>query len=168
MVGLPAAPFLNVLLRLWMEPKTDYRLWPNTRATAFFSYYDISVGHAACLTTKRARRESSLGALIVLRKGIRLNRTLWRSLRSLCSSIGAPRGTRVALAASTKLESGVKPMGYGSPWRFPPGCPPLRENPDTADSEESRLRCAAAANCGGTLGEQRDFRNRGERQLGIH
>ncbi len=41
MVGLPAAPFINVLLRLLMEPETDYRRLPNTRATAFFSYYDI-------------------------------------------------------------------------------------------------------------------------------
>jgi hypothetical protein len=89
MVGFAAAPFINVLLRLLMEPKTDYRRLPSTRATALFSsstratalfsYYDISVGHAACLTTKRARRESSLGAFIVLRKGIRLSKTLWRS-----------------------------------------------------------------------------------------
>ena len=55
-----------------MEPKTDYRRLPSTRATALFSYYDISVGHAACLTTKRAGRKSNLVALIVLRKGIRL------------------------------------------------------------------------------------------------
>ena len=41
MVGLPAAPFINVLLPLLMEPKTDYRRLPNTRATALFSYCDI-------------------------------------------------------------------------------------------------------------------------------
>ena len=41
MVGLPAAPFINVLLRPLMEPKTDYRRWPNTRATALFSYCNI-------------------------------------------------------------------------------------------------------------------------------
>ena len=58
MVGLPAAPFINVLLPLLMEPKTDYRRLPNTRATTLFSYCDIRVGHAACLTTKPARRES--------------------------------------------------------------------------------------------------------------
>ena len=32
MVGLPAAPFINVLLRLLMEPKTAYRRWPGQRS----------------------------------------------------------------------------------------------------------------------------------------
>ena len=41
MVGRPAAQFINVLLLLVMEPKTDYRRLPNTRATPLFSYYGI-------------------------------------------------------------------------------------------------------------------------------
>ncbi len=85
MVGLAAAPFINVLLRLLMEPKTDYRRLPSTRATALFSYYDISIGHAACLTTKRARRESSLRNLAVhlsyYEKGIQLKRPRGKSGR---------------------------------------------------------------------------------------
>ncbi len=85
MVGLAAAPFINVLLRLLMEPKTDYRRLPSTRATAFFSYYDISIGHVACLTTKRARRESSLRNLAVhlsyYEKGIQLKRPRGKSGR---------------------------------------------------------------------------------------
>ena len=98
MVGLAASPIINVLLQLLMKPKINYRRLPNTRATALFSYCDISVGHAACLTTKRAGRESSLVALIVLRKGIRLKQN---ALPQLC----LPRGFRAAPAASIKLES---------------------------------------------------------------
>ena len=41
MAGLPAAPFINVLLPLQLKSKTDDWSLPNPRATAFFSYYNI-------------------------------------------------------------------------------------------------------------------------------
>jgi hypothetical protein len=41
MVGLPAAPFINVLLPLQIKPKTHDRGLPNARTTAFFSYYNV-------------------------------------------------------------------------------------------------------------------------------
>jgi hypothetical protein len=41
MVGLAASPIINVLLRLLMKPKINYRRLPDTRATALFSYCDI-------------------------------------------------------------------------------------------------------------------------------
>ena len=37
--GLPAAPFINVLLPLQLKSKTDDWSLPNPRATALFSYY---------------------------------------------------------------------------------------------------------------------------------
>jgi hypothetical protein len=41
MVGLAASPIINVLLRLLMKPKINYRRLPDTWATALFSYCDI-------------------------------------------------------------------------------------------------------------------------------
>jgi hypothetical protein len=41
MIGLPAAPFINVLLPLQIKPKTHDRGLPNARTTAFFSYYNV-------------------------------------------------------------------------------------------------------------------------------
>jgi hypothetical protein len=41
MAGLPAAPFINVLLALRLKSKTDDWHLPNPRATALFSYYVI-------------------------------------------------------------------------------------------------------------------------------
>ena len=39
--GLPAAPFINVLLPLQIKSKTDDWSLPNPRATALFSYYNV-------------------------------------------------------------------------------------------------------------------------------
>jgi hypothetical protein len=41
MAGLPAAPFINVLLPLQLKSKTDDWSLPNPRATALFSYYNV-------------------------------------------------------------------------------------------------------------------------------
>ena len=41
MAGLPAAPFINILLPLQLKSKTDDWGLPNPRATALFSYYNI-------------------------------------------------------------------------------------------------------------------------------
>src|SRR5436309_12017967 len=39
--GLPAAPFINVLLPLQIKSKTDDWSLPNPLATALFSYYNV-------------------------------------------------------------------------------------------------------------------------------